>query len=80
MFVAAVLLLSGCSDAEDRLNSTVHAFTDALNKDDVSAAAALTSDPTTASDAVNQLFESLGKEVHVEVGSIERNDSGATFA
>jgi hypothetical protein len=80
VFVAAVLVLSGCSDAEDRLNSTVHAFADALNKDDVSAAAALTSDPATASDAVNQLFESLGKAVHVEVGSIERNDSGATFA
>jgi Penicillin binding protein transpeptidase domain/NTF2-like N-terminal transpeptidase domain len=79
VFVTLVLAVSGCSDAEDRLNSTVHAFADALNKDDVSAAAAVTTDPAKASDAVDKLFDSLGKEVQVEVGSIERNDSGATF-
>ena len=73
------LAVSGCSDAEDRLNSTVHAFADALNRDDVSAAASVTTDPAKASDSVGKLFDSLGKEVHVDVGSIARNDSGATF-
>ena len=79
MFVILVLVASGCSDAEDRLNSTVHAFADALNRDDVSAAATVTTDPVKASDTVGKLFDSLGKEVHVDVGSIARNDSGATF-
>ncbi len=75
-----VLALAGCGDqAADRLNSTVHAFADALNRDDVSAAASVTTDPAKASDSVGKLFDSLGKEVHVDVGSIVRNDSGATF-
>ena len=74
-----VLVLAACSDAEDPLNSTVHAFADALNRDDVSAAASVTTDPAKASDSVGKLFDSLGKEVHVDVGSIARNDSGATF-
>jgi hypothetical protein len=79
VFVSLVLVVSGCTDAEDRLNSTVHAFADALNKDDVSAAAAVTTDPAKASDAVGKLVDSLGKEVHVEVASIERKDNAATF-
>ena len=75
-----VLALAGCGDqAADRLNSTVHAFADALNRDDVSAAASVTTDSAKASDSVGKLFDSLGKEVHVDVGSIVRNDSGATF-
>jgi hypothetical protein len=79
VFVSLVLVVSGCTDAEDRLNSTVHAFADALNKDDVSAAAAVTTDPAKASDAVGKVFDNLGKEVHVEVASIERKDNVATF-
>ena len=45
----------------------------------MSAAASVTTDPAKASDSVGKLFDSLGKEVHVDVGSIVRNDSGATF-
>ena len=75
-----VLALAGCGDqATDRLNGAVHAFADALNRDDVSTAASVTTDPAKASDSVGKLFDSLGKEVHVDVGSIVRNDSGATF-
>jgi hypothetical protein len=74
-----MLVVSGCSDAEDRLNSTVHTFADALNNGDAAAAAAVTTDQAAASDTLGKLFESLGKNVQFEVGSIEHNDNGATF-
>ena len=79
MFVALVLVVSGCSDAEDRLNSTVHAFADALNNGDASAAAAVTTDQAAASETLGKLFDSLGKDVHFDVDSVERNDNSATF-
>jgi hypothetical protein len=74
-----VLVVSGCSDAEDRLNTTVHTFADALNKGDASAAAAVTTDPAKASDTLGKLFDSLGKDVHFEVGAVNREDNAATF-
>src|SRR6478735_6595624 len=55
-----VLLLAGCSDAEDRLNNTVNGFADALNRADVPAAAALTTDPASA-DVLGKLYANLGK-------------------
>jgi Penicillin binding protein transpeptidase domain/NTF2-like N-terminal transpeptidase domain len=74
-----MLVVSACSDAEDRLNSAVHTFAGALSKGDASAAAAVTTDSAQATDTLGKLFESLGKDLRVEVGTVERKDSGATF-
>jgi Penicillin binding protein transpeptidase domain/NTF2-like N-terminal transpeptidase domain len=77
--VTLVLVLSGCSDTEDRLNDAVHAFADALSNGDASSAAAVTTDTAQASDTLGKLFDSLGTDVHVEVGTVERKDGAATF-
>jgi hypothetical protein len=74
------LLLAACGDeAADRLNTTVHAFADALNKGDAQAAAALTTDPAQASDTLGKLFDSLGRSAHVDVSTIDQKDNNATF-
>ena len=67
-----MLVLAGCSDSEDRLNATVHAFADALSRADPAAAAALTTDGSAASEVLGTLFDSLGKDVHVEAGRDRR--------
>ncbi|MCT7657228.1 penicillin-binding transpeptidase domain-containing protein [Mycobacterium sp. CPCC 205710] len=74
-----MLILAGCSASEDRLDSAVRAFADALSKGDAAAAAAVTSDPGPASDTLRPLFESLGTDLQVEAGDIERKDNAATF-
>jgi Penicillin binding protein transpeptidase domain/NTF2-like N-terminal transpeptidase domain len=76
-----VLVLAGCGDdATDRLNSSVHTFADALNKGDAQAAAAVTTDPAQASDSLGKLFDSLGKNAHFEVSTVDRKDNDATFS
>lgn len=77
--LAAVLLLAGCSTAEDRLESTVSGFADALSRGDAPAAAALTSDDAAASDTLAKLFGSLGTDVRFEVTSTDRQENAATF-
>lgn len=77
--LAAVLLLAGCSTAEDRLESTVGGFADALSRGDAPAAAALTSDDAAASDTLAKLFGSLGTDVRFEVTATERQENAATF-
>ncbi len=80
LFATLVLVVAGCGDdAADRLNAAVHAFADALNKGDASAAAAVTTDPTQASDTLGKLFDSLGRNAHVEVSAVDRKDNEATF-
>ncbi len=81
LFATPALALAGCSGdkAADRLNSTVHNFADALGREDPAAAAAITSDPAQAAETLSKLFDSLGKDVRVEVGTVEKNDAGATF-
>ncbi|MFI5781447.1 penicillin-binding transpeptidase domain-containing protein [Nocardia sp. NPDC051570] len=81
LFATPTLALAACSGdkATDRLNSTVHNFADALGREDPAAAAAITSDPAPAAETLGKLFDSLGKDVRVEVGGIEKNDAGATF-
>ena len=77
---ALVLVVAGCGDnAADRLNGAVHSFADALSRGDASAAAALTTDPAAASDILGKLFDNLGKKVHVEVQSAQRNGNEGTF-
>nr|WP_235570789.1 penicillin-binding transpeptidase domain-containing protein [Mycobacterium sp. Root265] len=73
-----MLLLAGCSDAEDRLNNTVNGFADALNRADVPAAAALTTDPASA-DVLGKLYANLGKDVRFEVSGVQRQEDAATF-
>lgn len=77
--LAAALLLAGCSDSEDRLNTTVSGFADALSRGDVEAAAALTSDEVAASDALGPLFTSLGKDVRFDVSQTQRQEDTAAF-
>jgi hypothetical protein len=77
--VALLLVAAGCSDAEDRLNAAVRQFADALSRGDAAAAAALTTDTARASDTLTKLFDSLGKNLRVEVGTVEHKDNAATF-
>lgn len=74
-----VLLLAGCSDTEDRLNSAVNGFADALSRADAPAAAALTTDQG-AADVLGKLYASLGKDVRFEVSGVQRQEDSATFA
>ena len=81
LFATLVLVVAGCGDkAADRLNGVVHTFADALSKGDGSAAAAVTTDPAQASDTLGKLFDSLGKNAHVEVSAVDRKDNDATFS
>jgi len=80
LFATLVLAVAGCGDdATDRLNGVVQTFADALNKGDASAAAAVTTDPGQASDALGKLYESLGKNAHFEVSTVDRKDNEATL-
>jgi hypothetical protein len=80
LFATLVLAAAGCGDdATDRLNGVVHTFADALNKGDASAAAAVTTDPGQASDTLGKLYESLGKNAHFEVSTVDRKDNKATL-
>lgn len=78
VLLAIVLLLAGCSDTEDRLNNTVNGFTDALNRADAPAAAALTTDPASA-DVLAKLYASLGNDVRFEVSGVQHQEDAATF-
>lgn len=73
-----MLLLAGCSDTEDRLNTAVNGFAEALNRADAPAAAALTTDPASA-DVLAKLYASLGKDVRFEVSEVQRVEDAATF-
>jgi hypothetical protein len=80
LLATLVLALAGCGDdAADRLNTAVHTFADALNKGDASAAAAVTTDPAQASDTLGKLFDSLGRNAHFEVSTVDRKDNEATL-
>lgn len=78
VLLVIVLLLAGCSDAEDRLNTTVAGFADALTRGDAAAAAALTTDQA-AADILGKLYASLGKDVRFEAGEVARQEDAATF-
>ena len=80
LIAALVLAMAGCGDdAADRLNTAVHTFADALDNGDAQAAAAATTDPAQASDTLGKLFDSLGKNAHFEVSTVDHKDNDATL-
>ncbi|WP_442789959.1 penicillin-binding transpeptidase domain-containing protein [Nocardia sp. CDC160] len=77
---AMLVTATACSsDSTSGLSKTVDGFADALNRDDVPAAAQATSDPATAATTLGTLYENLGKQVHFSASKVEKNDSGGTF-
>lgn len=79
LVLCAVLVLAGCSNAADRLATTVRSFAEALSRGDVAAAATLTTDPGAAAGTLSALFASLGTDVHVDVADTRAQDDGGTF-
>ncbi|MBF6078339.1 penicillin-binding transpeptidase domain-containing protein [Nocardia beijingensis] len=73
LFAAPLLVLAACSSGPDQPDTVAAQFADALNRDDVAAAAALTDDPAKAADAIGTLYEGLGKDVRFEVRSVDEN-------
>ncbi|MGI5218542.1 penicillin-binding transpeptidase domain-containing protein [Nocardia sp. CA-290969] len=65
------LALAGCSSGPPEPETTAGAFTDALNRDDIAAAAALTDDPARAGESIGALYDGLGKEVTYTVAGVE---------
>ena len=61
------------------MRDTVSAFADALSRGDAAAAAALTTDQAAAGKSLDELFASLGKDVHVGVTSTAEDDGAGTF-
>ncbi len=79
VLLTLVLLLAGCADAEDRLNTTLAGFADALNRGDAAAAAALTSEQAAATGALDGLYASLGTDVRFELSQVRREEDAARF-
>ncbi|WP_372477394.1 penicillin-binding transpeptidase domain-containing protein [Nocardia australiensis] len=73
LFAAPTLALTGCSSGPDQPDTVAGQFADALNRDDIAAAAALTDDPAKASQALQGLYDGLGKEVTFDVRSADKN-------
>ncbi|WP_405162367.1 penicillin-binding transpeptidase domain-containing protein [Nocardia sp. NBC_01499] len=73
LFAAPALVLAACSSGPNQPDTVAGKFADALNRDDVAAAAGLTDDPTKASDALGKLYDGLGKQVHFDVRSTDKN-------
>ncbi|MGV9821310.1 penicillin-binding transpeptidase domain-containing protein [Nocardia xishanensis] len=68
-----LLALAACGSGPEQPDTVAGQFADALNSDDVAAAAALTDDPGKAADTLNQLYDGLGKDVAFEVRSTDGN-------
>ncbi|GAA2533906.1 penicillin-binding transpeptidase domain-containing protein [Mycolicibacterium diernhoferi] len=79
VLLTLVLVLAGCADAEDRLNTTLAGFAEALNRGDAAAAAALTSEQAAATGTLDGLYASLGTDVRFEVSQVRREEDAATF-
>lgn len=62
LLTALGLVLAGCSSGPPEPDTVTDRFVDALNSDDISAAAALTDNPAQAGEAIGALYEGLGKE------------------
>ncbi|WP_167479239.1 penicillin-binding transpeptidase domain-containing protein [Nocardia arthritidis] len=74
VFAAAALVLPGCSSSgPDQPKTVAQQFADALTRDDVAGAAALTDDPKTAAGVLGPLYDGLGKDVKFEVREIGKD-------
>ncbi|MEU2120778.1 penicillin-binding transpeptidase domain-containing protein [Nocardia niwae] len=73
LFAAPVLVLAACSSGPDQPDTVAAQFAEALNSDDIAAAAALTDNPASASDTLGALYQGLGKDVRFEVRSVDDN-------
>ncbi len=72
MVLAAVALLAaGCSSGSEQPDTVAGEFVEALNRDDLPAAAALTDNPAQAGEALRGLYEGLGSEVVFRVADAE---------
>lgn len=77
---AMLVTATACSsDPTSGLSKTVDGFADALNRDDVQAAATATSDPATAATTLGALYDNLGKQVRFAASKVEKTDNGGTF-
>ncbi|WP_327114684.1 penicillin-binding transpeptidase domain-containing protein [Nocardia sp. NBC_01730] len=74
LFVAPALVLAACSSGPEQPDTVAGQLADALNRDDVAAAAALTDNPVTAADTLGKLYDGLGKDVRFEVRSADENN------
>ncbi|MRH86424.1 penicillin-binding protein [Nocardia sp. SYP-A9097] len=81
MVVASGLALTACSGDKtaDRMQEAANNFADALNRDDIAAAAAATTDGKPATDTLTGLYDGLGKDVKFQVDKVEKADGGGTF-
>ncbi|WP_369028345.1 NTF2-like N-terminal transpeptidase domain-containing protein, partial [Nocardia farcinica] len=68
---AVALLSAGCSSGPEQPDTVAGEFVEALNRDDLPAAAALTDNPAQAGDALRGLYEGLGSEVVFRVDSAD---------
>ncbi|MEU7767148.1 penicillin-binding transpeptidase domain-containing protein [Nocardia sp. NPDC049190] len=73
LFAAPALVLAACSSGPEQPDTVAGEFVDALNRDDIAAAAQLTDNPTLAAETLGKLYDGLGKVVHFEVRSIDEN-------
>ncbi|MFE3444916.1 penicillin-binding transpeptidase domain-containing protein [Nocardia sp. NPDC059180] len=72
VLLASVALFSaGCSSGPEQPDTVAGEFVEALNRDDLPGAAALTDNPTQAGEALRGLYEGLGSEVVFEVESAD---------
>ncbi|MEV0295550.1 penicillin-binding transpeptidase domain-containing protein [Nocardia sp. NPDC050710] len=78
LFAAPVLVLLSCGSGPEQPGTVAGQFADALNRDDVGAAAALTDNPAAATADLNTLYQFLGKDVTYEVRATD--ESGFTLA
>ncbi|MFD4366764.1 penicillin-binding transpeptidase domain-containing protein [Rhodococcus sp. NPDC058521] len=77
---ASALMLTGCGlFGPDQPDTVAQQFADALNNDDVAAAAAMTTDAEAAAAAITSMYEGLGKDGTFTFASAEANDKSDSF-
>ncbi len=71
VLAAVALFAAGCSSGPEQPDTVANAFVEALNRDDLPAAAALTDSPAQAGEALRGLYDGLGSEVAFRVADAE---------
>ncbi|GAB4587798.1 penicillin-binding transpeptidase domain-containing protein [Nocardia sp. IFM 10818] len=79
LLAVPALALAACSSGPEQPETVARQFAEALNADDVAAAAALTDDPNAASTALGGLYDGLGHEVRFEVRESGKDGDKGTF-